>query len=96
MSNNISDQEITSNDGFKSRLRLLAQRAGNPTALAAMCGLRQSSMRGFLRVGNPPRTCLLRIARGAKVRLVWLLYGVGPMEVDLDMFSSSESSGAKD
>ena len=82
MSNHIPDREITSNDGFKIRLQHLAQRAGNPTVLAASCGLRQSSMRGFLRTGNPPRTCLLRIAKGANVSLDWLLYGAGPMEVE--------------
>ncbi len=84
MNNDIPEQEIASNEGFKSRLRLLVERAGNPTVLAARCGLRQSSMRGFLRVGNPPRTCLLRIAKGASVRLDWLLYGTGPIESDVN------------
>jgi len=77
---NIPDLEITSNDGFRSRLRLLVKKAGNPTVFAAQCGLRQSSMRGFLRTGNPPRNCLLRIAKGANIRLDWLLYGAGPMQ----------------
>ena len=66
-------------EGFKRRLRKIAELVGSVNALAKASGIAQSTIRKYFDRGEPPRSVIFRLAGAAGVRAEWLLTGEGTM-----------------
>ena len=71
-------------EGFKQRLRKLAELVGSVNALAKASGIAQSTIRKYFERGEPPRSTIFKLAEAAEVRAEWLLTGVGSMQAGAD------------
>ena len=71
-------------EGFKQRLRRLAELVGSVNALAKASGIAQSTIRKYFDKGEPPRSTIFRLAEAAGVRAEWLLTGAGAMQPGTD------------
>ena len=71
-------------EGFKQRLRRLAELVGSVNALAKSSGIAQSTIRKYFEKGEPPRSIIFKLADAAGVRAEWLLTGVGPLQAGAD------------
>ena len=74
---------------FRNRMNFLADREGNASALARRCGLSVTTVRNYLKGGEPTRPVLLQIADRMNVSPEWLLSGKGTPEILSDATSKS-------
>ncbi len=67
-------------DDFIARLRWLAERAGNASALVRQAGISPSGFQKYLGGAEPSRRVLIALAEAGGVTLEWLMTGRGPRE----------------
>ena len=82
---------ISPNNSFAERIRLLIQRVGSATEIARMCGFSEGVVRSW-RDGNtdPSRARCVKLARTLGVSLVWLVAGEGNLQADPTVPSLSD------
>ncbi|MER2512411.1 MAG: hypothetical protein ABTQ25_08340 [Nitrosomonas ureae] len=75
------EAEIQKDEGFKNRLKQLINEkfSGKDTLFAKAADLSQSGLRRYLSGGDPTRAKLIAMASAAKVNLLWLATGEGPI-----------------
>jgi transcriptional regulator with XRE-family HTH domain len=75
--------EVLPNKSFSDRISCLVEQFGSQERLGELCGI-SGVMIGKYASGKsePTREKLLAIAEGARVNILWLMTGEGPMAVD--------------
>ncbi|HYS66293.1 MAG TPA: S24 family peptidase [Paraburkholderia sp.] len=67
-------------DGFISRLRMIAEATGSASALVRQAGISPSGFQKYLNGAEPTRRVLIALARAAQVDLQWLMTGQGSIK----------------